>query len=110
MISLFWCLKKITRHYVDVPPELIIEVDVKVELEGTGIETDAEFIELKTRKVFEFGVKKLIWILSLSKKVIIAQNGKPQEIYGWDKDLELFDGILFNIADFLKEEGIRSDI
>lgn len=35
---------------------------------------------------------------------------KPQEIYGWDKDLELFDGILFNIADFLKEEGIRSDI
>ena len=55
--------EKVTYNYVDVPPELIVEVDLRVELKDTEIQTFEEFIILKTSRVFEFGVKKLICTL-----------------------------------------------
>ena len=71
---------KISVKYMDVPPKLVVEVDVQIELEGTGYTSVEQFIMKKTDKVFEFGGEKLIWILFRSKKIIIAEKGKTWRI------------------------------
>ncbi len=100
---------KITTKYVDVPAYCVIEVDVQAEWEE-GSMSDVEFIGLKTTKLFEFGTQKLVWVLSKSKKIILAEPRKHWEIIDWDEDIELIEGIMFNVGKYLKEEGINTDI
>lgn len=97
---------KITTKYVDVPAYCVIEIDVQAEWEE-GNMSDVEFIGLKTKKLFEFGTQKLVWVLSKSKKVIVAEPGKRWEIIEWDEDIELIEGISFNVGHYLQEEGIN---
>jgi hypothetical protein len=100
---------KITTKYVDVPAYCVIEIDVQAEWEE-GSMSDVEFIGLKTKKLFEFGTQKLVWVLSKSKKVIVAEPGKRWEIIDWDEDIELIEGITFNVGKHLEEEGINPDV
>lgn len=97
---------KITTKYVDVPAYCVIEIDVQAEWEE-GNMSDVEFIGLKTKKLFEFGTQKLVWVLSKSKKVIVAEPGKRWEIIEWDEDIELIEDISFNVGRYLQEEGIN---
>ncbi len=97
---------KISVKYMDVPPKLVVEVDVQIELEGTDFKSIEEFIMVRTDKIFEFGGEKLIWVLSRPKKVIVAVKGQPWKIHNWDEELELMDGVKFNVAEYLKEEGV----
>ncbi|MFN0035128.1 MAG: Uma2 family endonuclease [Saprospiraceae bacterium] len=100
---------KITTKYLDVPAYCVIEIDVQAEWEDSDM-SDVEFIGLKTKKLFEFGTQKLVWVLSRSKKIIVAEPDKNWQIIDWDKDIELMDGILFNVGKHLAEEGINTDI
>jgi len=100
---------KITTKYVDVPAYCVIEIDVQAEWED-GNMSEVEFIGLKTKKLFEFGTQKLVWVLSKSKKVIVAEPGKRWEIIDWDEDIELMEGISFNVGKHLEEEGINPDV
>jgi hypothetical protein len=101
---------KITRCYVQsVPPRLVIEVDMDVELEDSGLQTMEEFVLLKTGKLIEFGTHKIIWILSKSKKVVVAEAGKTWTIHDWNEDLELLDNIRFNIGQYLLDEGVNPE-
>lgn len=101
---------KVSRKYMSVPPHLVVEVDVQVELAGTGIDSFEDFIFFKTSEIFKFGVNKLIWVMSRSKKVVVAENGKPWQIFDWSEELEFLDGVNFNVAKYLEEEGINPDI
>ena len=101
---------KITRRYVQaIPPRLVIEVDMDVELEDTGLQNIEEFVLFKTGKLIEFGARKIIWILSKSKKVVMAEAGKTWTINEWNEELELLDGIRFNIGKHLLDEGVNPD-
>ncbi len=101
--------QKITAKYVDVPAYCVIEVDIQAEWDDTAM-TEVEFIGLKTNKLFDFGTKKLIWVLSRSKKIITAEPDKNWEIIDWDKEIELIEGITFNLGKYLAEEGINPDV
>ena len=101
--------ERITTKYIDVPAYCVIEVDVQAEWEDDNM-TDMEFIGLKTNKLFEFGTQKLIWVLSRSKKIIVAEPGKHWSIIDWDEDVELMECIQFNVGKHLKDEGINPDI
>ena len=100
---------KITRKYVQgIPPSLVVEVDMEVEIEDTGVESMEEYLILKTRSLLNFGVRKVLWILTRSQKVVVAE-GETWHIEDWNKDLELLEGITFNIAKYLEQEGIDPD-
>lgn len=101
--------EKITAKYVDVPAYCVIEVDIQAEWDDAAM-TEVEFIGLKTQKLFDFGTKKLIWVLSRSKKIINAEPDKNWEIIDWDKDIDLIEGIKFNVGKYLAEEGINPDV
>ena len=100
---------KISRKYVQgIPPSLVVEVDMEVETEDRKIESLEGYLILKTRSLLNFGVKKVLWILTRSQKVVVAE-GETWHIENWDKDLELFGGVTFNIAKYLEEEGVDPD-
>lgn len=101
--------ERITAKYVDVPAFCVIEVDIQAEWDDANM-TEVEFIGLKTQKLFDFGTQKLIWVLSRSKKIIVAEPGKNWEIIDWNKEIELIDGVTFNVGKYLADEGINPDI
>jgi hypothetical protein len=100
---------KVTVKYLDVPAYCVIEIDVQAEWDESTPMSEIEFIGLKTQKLFDFGTQKLIWILSKSKKVIVAENGKHWEIIDWNEDIELMDGIHFNVGQYLASEGVNTE-
>ena len=97
--------EKINKHYANVPPALVVEVDIKVELEDLN---EIDFINKKTQSLLDYGTKRVIWVISESKKVLIAESGKEKDwlLRDWHKDFELFDGITANIGQYLKENDI----
>lgn len=97
---------QIDEHYADVPPLVNIEVDIKVDL---AQESDFDYIHKKTQKLHAFGTEKVIWILKPSQTVIVAERNKNWEIISWDNDIEIMQGITFNLTAYLKKEGISLD-
>lgn len=83
-----------------------MEIDLDVEIKGTGIDSLEEYLILKTQNLLKFGTKKVLWVLTNSKKVDVAE-GESWLIEDWNKNLELIEGIEFNIGQYLAEEGVR---
>lgn len=96
---------KITTNYVEVPAKVIIEVDVDAESDQFS---EMEYVFLKTGKLHDFGVEKVIWIFTNIQKVAIAATGKDWLWVDWNKDIELLDNCRFNIGKHLRDEGILS--
>jgi len=93
----------INRRYTNVPPKIVLEVDVRVENEEMS---NDGIILFRTGKLLEMGVEKIIWIFTLYKKIMVAEKGKDWVTFDWDRDVEILDGITFNIPQYLEEEGI----
>lgn len=99
---------QIDIHYVNVPAEIFIEVDIRADVEDLG---ETGYINLKTNELFNFGAQKVIWILSNVKKVIVAGKGERSWRWSdWDEDIEVLDGLGFNIGKYLAKKGINVDV
>ena len=57
--------------------------------------------------MLDFGVEKVIWVLTNIKKVMIATPNNAWETVNWANDIEIIDGIYFNIHAYLTERGIK---
>lgn len=95
-------IEAIDEHYAIVPPKIAIEVDINIE--APGLEIDS-YIFNKTQKLLNFGVEKVIWITTKSKKVTVATRNEDWQVKDWNKDIEVFDGIIFNIGEYLRKKG-----
>ena len=101
---------KITTKYIDVHPKIVIEIDVNVELEEPGVNTFDAFVLRKVKKLHQFGAEKIIWIFSKSKTVIIATPDNKWDVINWDNEVEILDGVSFNVAKYLQKKGINPDL
>jgi len=72
-----------------------------------SILTFQEYLKKKTTKLHAFGVNKVIWVLTASKQVIVANANEDWLLIGWNKDIEIMDDIRFNIGSYLKKNGIK---
>lgn len=93
-------LKAADKNYASVPPKIQIEVDIDADIED--FEFPEAYINLKTDKLLAFGVEKVIWILSESKKVMIATTDENWQIANWHKEIEITEGLHFNIGQYLQ--------
>ncbi|AEI47065.1 hypothetical protein [Runella slithyformis] len=93
----------IDQHYLKIPPFINIEIDV--EIDNTHF-TDFEYIDRKTKNLLAFGVQKVLWVLTKTKQVIVAEPERDWLVIDWHKDIEIFGGITFNIPAYLEKEGI----
>lgn len=97
---------KINRKYPNVPPKIAIEIDTEAdvsELTGFG------YIYKKSKKLLDFGVERIIWIMINTQTVTVIEQGRDWQVREWNTDIELIDGHTFNIAQYLADEGIVVD-
>lgn len=97
-------ISKIDTHYLDVPPKIDIEIDVNIDTTDFSEQT---YIYKKTDRLLSWGVEKVIWVLTASQKVIVAEQGKDWLVIDWSKDIEIMDGIKFNVSEYLQKSGVK---
>lgn len=95
---------QITKKYLDFAPKIVIEIDI--DIDPTSM-PDLEYLEKKTKKMLDFGVEKVIWILTNNREIIIATPNTDWITVSWNTTVEIIDGINFNIYDYLVERGIN---
>lgn len=96
---------KISKKYADVPPLIAIEIDIEADVADI---TETGYLYKKTHKLFDFGVQKLIWVLTDAQVVMIATPERIETV-SWNKDVEIMDGHLFNIGAYFAKKGITVD-
>lgn len=94
--------ESITAHYVDIPPKIVIEVDIMAD--PSDIDPTA-YLFKKTQKLLDFGVEKVIWITTNAKKVTVATSGTNWQVMDWDNEVEILEGITFNVGKYLVDKG-----
>ncbi|CAN5446780.1 hypothetical protein BH09BAC4_BH09BAC4_01510 [soil metagenome] len=97
-------LSKLKGKYFDVPPKIVIEVDIKIDLKEIG--SDVSYVSEKSQELFDFGVERVLWVLSSIRKVIILQPNQDWIITDWSNDVLVMDGCMLNIKNLLDEEEI----
>ena len=98
-------IKKLTGRFLEIPPEVVIEIDTKADLRK--FENPQDYFHRKTQDLLDSGVKKVIWIFTKEKKVWLAEKGKRWFITDWSDTVDLLDNTKLNIQKLLKEEGIK---
>ncbi len=96
-------VKSVDELYISIPPKIQIEVDIDADMES--FDTPDAYIYAKTDKLLEFGVEKVIWLMSKSKKILVATKDENWQVIDWNKDIEIIEGLSFNISKYLKDEG-----
>ncbi|NPA80938.1 MAG: Uma2 family endonuclease, partial [Thermotogae bacterium] len=83
-------------EYIDVPPVLVVEIDVRAE-----VESDLEYVWEKSEQLLESGVEKVVWIFTRPRKVFVFEKGKRPTIYDWGEEVELLEGVKLHLNDLL---------
>ncbi len=97
-------LPPIKGKYFDVPPKVVIEVDIRIDWNES--ENDLNYVLDKSRTLFNFGVERVIWILTGSRTVAVMQPAKDGIITDWSNDITVLEGCVLNIKTLLDEEEI----
>ena len=92
------------ERYFSTPPKVVIEVDVKIDLPADVSET--EYIHRKTEKMLNFGVQKVIWILSKTQKILVAVQGERWIITDWNDNVEVLPGCSFELGSLLRSKKV----
>ena len=95
-------IEEIDEHYADVPPKIAIEVDITADANDMEPNT---YIFKKTQKLLDFGVEKVIWITTKTKKVTVATPQADWQVKDWNKDVEILEGIILNVGAYLTRKG-----
>ena len=59
------------------------------------VDSKFDYYERKTTKLLEFGVEKVIWLFTKSRKVWIAESGKDWLIRDWSQPVDVLPGCQF---------------
>lgn len=89
------------NKYLEVPPELVIEIDTKAELQE--VNNPLGYYQEKTDELLEFGVGKVLWIFTDTGKIMMAEGGKNWLISNWNENIELVKGLEINLAGIIKK-------
>ncbi|MEM7655619.1 MAG: Uma2 family endonuclease [Bacteroidota bacterium] len=91
--------------YSNIPPEVVVEVDIQVENSQMGV---MDGVYLKTQKMLDFGVQQVIWFFTQSQKVLLADSSGPWQTLNWDREVQIIDGLMVNVAAYLRKKGALS--
>ncbi|GAB4042124.1 hypothetical protein [Spirosoma jeollabukense] len=79
--------------YAWVPPKVAIEIDTKADMDQ--YDSAFDYYEKKTTKLLDFGVEKVIWLFTKSRKVWIAEANKDWLIRDWSHPVEVLPSCQF---------------
>ena len=90
---------KLDNKYFEDMPEIIVEVDTKVDSDIN----EHIYIAEKTRHLHRNGVKKVIWIFTTTEQVMIAEQGKRWETADWSENITIIDDFSINVQEIIEE-------
>ncbi len=64
-----------STRYSDVPPNVVIEVDIKAD-ESDYFRDEEEYFHKKTERLLQWGVERVIWVFSNSRRILVADVEK----------------------------------
>jgi Uma2 family endonuclease len=91
-------VNKRSIKYANVPPKVAIEVDVRADYEQE-FESFNDYINQKTQKLLDFGVEKVIWILSSELQEVRVSTSSQTSTHSWTDTIEILDGVTFCLND-----------
>jgi Uma2 family endonuclease len=91
-------VNKRSIKYANVPPKVAIEVDVRADYEQE-FESFNDYINQKTQKLLDFGVEKVIWILSSELQEVRVSTLSQTSTHPWTNTIEILDGVTFCLND-----------
>lgn len=91
--------------FFDVAPKVVIEVDIKVDLEAFPA-MEQDYVYNKTQAMLNFGTERVIWITTQSRKIFVATPNEPWITLNWDATVPVLDNVTLNVAAILSEEGV----
>lgn len=65
-------------------------------------EEKRQLLKIPTQELLDIGVKKVVWILTKTKKVMIAKRNQKWIVQNWNETFEVFQGIKLNILELVK--------
>ena len=99
IFSLALLVEQDEDKYAWVPPKVAIEIDAKADM--SQFDSAFDYYEKKTTKLLDFGVEKVIWLFTKSRKVWIAESGKDWIIRDWNQVVEVMTGCQFIPEDLI---------
>lgn len=93
-------------NYSDVPPNVVIEVDIKID-ESEYFQTEDEYAHKKTERLLQWGVERVIWVFSASRRVLVADNLKMWSFISWDLPFTVIDNHEINVWDLMLASGFE---
>lgn len=97
---------KLKGKYFDVPPKIVIEVDIKADVSDFEGQLDGYLIQ-KSQKLIDFGVEKVIWVITAAQKVyVIDRNDPTWYVVNWSENITIIGGCILNIKQLLDDEEI----
>lgn len=97
---------KLKGKYFDVPPKIVIEIDIKADI--TDFENGADgYVIHKSQKLLDFGVEKVLWVITSMQRVyVIDRNDPTWRIVDWSETIAVLDDCVLNIKQLLEDEEI----
>ena len=83
-------------RYFETPPNVFIEIDLKIDKSDYFV-SEIEYFHKKTEQLLQWGVEKVIWVFSSSRRVLIADNLQKWEFNSWDIPFNVIDDIEINV-------------
>ena len=83
------------EKYLNIPPLIAFEIDIKADLEDTNAQS---YYQKKTQQLLDFGVEKLIWITTDTRKIMVATPNAPWLITDWTEDVTIREGLVMNLS------------
>ena len=95
----------VTTKYFNVLPKIVIEVDIKIDLTDFDGQ-DYNYVAEKTQRLFDFGVERVFWVLSHSRRVMVAVPNQDWILTEWSNDIPVMENCVLNVKRLLDEEEI----
>ncbi|MEM6318210.1 MAG: hypothetical protein AAF960_11105 [Bacteroidota bacterium] len=91
---------QLTNQYSKVPPEVVFEIDLKGDFDTpTKAKKDQK---RKIKQLFDFGVKKIIWIHTDSKEIRVIRPD-AEDTFGWTTDIPVIESVTINIQKIIDD-------
>lgn len=100
--------KMLQDKYLDFPPKIVVEVDTKIE--WRDLDWAPDYYQVKTQKLLDFGVEKVIWVFTKIRKIQIAERGKTWLTVGWDESVDVLPGCTLCLRGLLEADETDVDV
>ncbi|SOD88828.1 hypothetical protein [Spirosoma fluviale] len=100
-------IERFTKKYFSTPPEYVVEVDVKIDIDLTDYSNPEDYIFHKTQTMLDFGVGTVIWVTTEGpRKILIAKAGQDWRVTTWESVVEFAPDCHFSLQELLQRRGV----